>query len=135
MRKTLKNRLSIAGLMLIGVFILSSQASKDLTNDSDITNLLTVESKIGSIETFDLLINGENKDHFFKIEKAIKTPYKLELEKGSYSIIIHRTSKNGIVIGKVETFNKGRIKASASADDEIIFLTISEKSNLSAAGM
>jgi hypothetical protein len=125
--------------MLLGVFILPSQISRDLINDSDITNLLTIESKNGKIETFDLLIKGEkeNKDYFFKLEKAIKTPYKLEIEKGTYSIIIHRTSKDGIVIGKVETFNDGRIKASASAssEEEITFLTISEENNLGATGM
>jgi hypothetical protein len=84
-----------------------------------------------------LLIRGEkeNKDFFFKLEKSIKTPYKLEIEKGTYSIIIHRTSKDGIVIGKVETFNDGRIKASASSEEEITFLTISEENNLGATGM
>jgi len=137
MRKKLKNRLSITGLMLIAFFMLTSYVSKDVTNDSDSTNLLTIKSKNGSIETFDLLIMGkkENQEVFFKREKSMKTPYELEIEKGTYSIIIHRTSKDGIVIGKVEMLVDGNSKASASSGEEITLLTIDEENNLGATGM
>ncbi|WP_423128812.1 hypothetical protein [Gaoshiqia sp. Z1-71] len=137
MRKKLKNQLPITGLLLIAFLVLTSHVPKDVTNDSNITNLLTIRSENGSEKTFDLLIMGkkENQEIFFKHEKSIKTPYELKIGKGTYSIIIHRTSKDGIVIGKIEMLVDGNSKASASSGEEITLLTIDEENNLGATGM
>lgn len=101
------------------------------------TNLLTVTSESGSAETFDLLITGKKgeKDVFFKREQSMETPYELEIEPGDYSIVIHRTSEEGIVVGKIEMFVDGKVKASAQSSQQISLLSIDEENNLSATGM
>ncbi len=101
------------------------------------TNLLTVTSESGSTETFDLLITGKKgkKDVFFKREQSVETPYELEIEPGDYSIVIHRSSEEGIVNGKIEMLVDGKVKASAQSSQQISLLSIDEENNLSATGM
>jgi hypothetical protein len=137
MRKEIKNHLSITGLMLIALFMLTSFHTKNVTNDSVITNLLTVKSDNDSVKTFDLLIKGkkDNEEAFYKREKSLKTPFELKLEKGAYSIVIHGTSNEGKVIVKVEMLVDGKVKATAQAREEIILLTIDEENNIGATVM
>ena len=78
------------------------------------TNLLTVTSESGSTETFDLLITGKKgKERMYSLNEnnLWKTPYELEIEPGDYSIVIHRSSEEGIVNGKIEMLVDGKVKA------------------------
>jgi hypothetical protein len=63
------------------------------------------------------------------------TPYAFDLPKGEYTIAIHRTSKQGNIIGKVEKQIDGEIKGSASADFPITVLTINPAGEYTASGL
>jgi hypothetical protein len=137
MREKLKNHLFIPVLMLMAIFMLSSHVSKDVTNESGSMTLLTIKSVDGTVQTFDLLIKGKRvyQEDFFMREKSMSTPYELEIEEGTYSIIIHRTSADGVIIGKVQKLVDGEVKGSASSDDEVAFLTIDDPHSLGATGI
>ena len=138
---------------LISLFLLLSFGASAQSSENQ-KYVLTVESSDNTVVEFDLLIAGHNGDKanltpevtFFKSNKddgnypfhikesSLKTPYKLELINGDYSIVIRTGAPKGSIISKVSSLIDGKSKAFASSPSSLSLLTINQKT-LSASGM
>jgi len=131
----LTKHLPVSGFIVIGLLALTGFVKPNTPN---VINTLTIKSANGNaVELFDLVVMGKTStgDHYSKMQKSTSTPFELQLDTGTYTIVINRTSKDGKIIGKIVQYEGGKSGKSAASDDKIIVLIIDDEGDYSAAGM
>ncbi|WP_162053200.1 hypothetical protein [Pontibacter pamirensis] len=116
----------LLGLLLLPLGFLVSVLPEPTRTSEDYTFEVTVESPTQKSALFNLSVTGvtlaQNGAHEpFKMEKKrLKTPYKLNLKDGKYTVTTK--TKKGVSITKVEGIQNGMSMGSASSDSDLTIL-------------